>query len=253
MRFSRKGFTLVELLVVIGIIALLISILLPALGRAREAAARTACMSNVRQLYMAMALYANDYKLWLPPNGHADIRPSRLDFDETTFGNQSAWGRLHFMKYIPNSEPARTTKVLFCPAPRVNQYSITGPTTGIDAGYQVGYSRYYLMGTLAGTTYKSPKMSVPFDSTKGSFKFDATKALLFENIYTTNAALRDSSRSAPWEFHGNAGLSVAWGDGHVSFVTSIPKEHRLYVGTGGQDPTKFAVWMEAVLNSGEHK
>ena len=65
-RPNRLGFTLVELLVVIGIIGLLISILLPSLSRAREAAKQVACLSNLRQLGMIYQMYANNNKDQIP-------------------------------------------------------------------------------------------------------------------------------------------------------------------------------------------
>lgn len=61
------GFTLVELLVVIGIIAMLMSILLPALSRAQEAARQVACLSNLRQLAAAAAVYLSDNDGAYPP------------------------------------------------------------------------------------------------------------------------------------------------------------------------------------------
>ena len=63
---KRNAFTLVELLVVIGIIAVLISILLPALNRAREQARSVACKSNMRQIGITLFSYTNDNKQWLP-------------------------------------------------------------------------------------------------------------------------------------------------------------------------------------------
>lgn len=64
---SRRGFTLIELLVVISIVALMIALLLPALGQARETARSTLCKSNLRSLGMTTRYYANDYDDTLPP------------------------------------------------------------------------------------------------------------------------------------------------------------------------------------------
>jgi prepilin-type N-terminal cleavage/methylation domain-containing protein/prepilin-type processing-associated H-X9-DG protein len=63
---QKNGFTLVELLVVIGIISVLIAMLLPALSKAREAAQSVACLSNLRQVGTAFQMYCNENKDWFP-------------------------------------------------------------------------------------------------------------------------------------------------------------------------------------------
>src|SRR5689334_10484189 len=70
LRSRQSGFTLVELLVVVGIIAILIAFLLPALQKARMQAITTACLSNIRSIGNAIAVYEANNDSWFPSAGY---------------------------------------------------------------------------------------------------------------------------------------------------------------------------------------
>jgi prepilin-type N-terminal cleavage/methylation domain-containing protein/prepilin-type processing-associated H-X9-DG protein len=122
-----RGFTLVELLVVIAIIAVLVSILLPTMSKAREAANRVVCLSNLRQLYLASQLYAGDNNDALPI-GYWDSKQINYFF----WNNEPGLSAPGAMRYIIQGRlyEARLLKdpaVLYCPSESNPEFSYNTP------------------------------------------------------------------------------------------------------------------------------
>jgi prepilin-type N-terminal cleavage/methylation domain-containing protein len=245
MRDGKRGFTLVELLVVIGIIAILIGILLPSLQKARDQANLTTCQSTMRTFYQCEMLYAADYRGYFIPARMQSGPPvltanAEFDFYEPMFlGAELAKAKGAFDSGSGKDRAFDTTGAiklaLTCPA--ADHSNDPDPNAVVGAGKSVYYGDY-IYNTCLG--------SMQWDSTAGAPIWNTNSCYYFMKVTQVPAFVNILMESYKPNVMGGVAITGLPGNGYKAYfmknsevfttavttnVPAITKDQYLRIGT----------------------
>jgi len=192
----QKGFTLIELLVVIAIIAILAAILFPVFAKARAKARQVSCLSNLKELALAMHMYASDWNDTLPV-----FAPSYWNwtYGWYTDGGGATCQMCMAILYRSLQPYVNNYQIWFCKDDVWRKYAPSSPAWGTQAAAEAGIVSYMFC-------------------TQWNTWLDNT--LLCDNGIAADWHVPQGTSSTPgYEFPHNGGLNMAYLDGHVKFLT----------------------------------
>lgn len=226
-KITRDGFTLIELLVVIVILAILATLLVPAVGAALEKSRRTGCRNNIKQLGVALVQYADDHDGWLVLKGE---KPSYLVSGGSTLTGEYPF-RNHVLKMFSNNYITATAAWL-CPSDKRDGVSgnivVKDPrrfdTTTPVYNTQGHCSFMYVAGHNTDRSLEVP--------TEAPVLADEANAL--ENGSATPGNMPDIG---PADNHGAAFRNVLYLDGHVAAMQDSDAANAIF--NNLKDPAKL--------------
>ena len=256
----RKGFTLVELLVVVGIIAVLIAILMPALSRARDQALRVQCMSNVRNILQGILMYASENKNALPYTnwgGNPQGTPGWL-YDNPAWGSWSPSAADPDWKYLEDGAVYKYLKnraVFKCPV-HVDR---------VSSGATEKFTSYLINGCISdfGSTPKGASYRVTKFGVMDIIIWETGESDLANRVLGIPPFNDGSSQPREWisDRHGgkgrntgtgrtlgNGGASVGCVDGHVEWMSY--KDYEIEVQKPIMRPGKSRLWIAPGRDNG---